>query len=98
MKRAYEFTVVFRIDPNNQVMKDSIAQVKEWAEADDLGKVNKVDETHWGRRKLAYEIDGQREGYYVMMHVDLDPLALPELERNLNLASTVLRYLLVRPD
>ena len=98
MKRAYEFTVVFRIDPNNQVMKDSIAQVKEWVEADDLGTVNKIDETHWGRRKLAYEIDGQREGYYVMMHADIDTLALPELERNLNLSATVLRYLLVRPD
>jgi len=98
MKRAYELTVVLRIDPNNQVMKENLAQVKEWLEADDLGKVNKVDETHWGRRKLAYEIDGQREGYYVIMYADIDPDGLPELEQNLNLSPVVLRYLLVRPD
>ena len=98
MKRAYELTVVFRIDPNNQVMKENLAQVKEWVEAADLGKVNKVDEAHWGRRKLAYEIDGQREGYYVIMYADIDPSGLSELEKNLNLSPMVLRYLLVRPD
>lgn len=98
MKRAYELTVVFRIDPNNQVMKDSIAQVKEWVEADDLGTVKNIDEAHWGRRRLAYEIDGQREGYYTLIYCDIDTDGLPELERNLNLSSTVLRYLLVRPD
>ena len=98
MKRAYELTVVFRIDPNNQVMKDSIAQVKDWVEADDLGSVSKIDETHWGRRRLAYEIDGQREGYYTLFYCDIDTSGLPELERNLSLSPTVLRFLLVRPD
>lgn len=98
MKRAYELTVVFRIDPNEQVMKENLAQVKQWVEADDLGKVNKIDETHWGRRRLAYEIDGQREGYYVLMLIDLAQEGLAELEHNLNLAGFVLRYLLVRPD
>jgi len=98
MKRAYELTVVFRIDPNEQIMKDSIAQVKNWVETDGLGVVNKIDETHWGRRRLAYEVDGQKEGYYVLMYLDLESAGVAELERNLNLAANVLRYLLIRPD
>ena len=98
MKRPYELTVVFRIDPNTQVMKDNIAQVKAWVEADDLGQINKIDETLWGRRRLAYEIEGRKEGYYVLMYVDLDPAGMDELERNLNLSPDVLRHLLVRPD
>ena len=98
MKRTYELTAVLRVDPNEQVMKDNIEQVKNWVEADGLGTVNKVDTTHWGRRRLAYEIDGQREGFYVLMDAEIDTAHLPELEHNLKLSPTVLRYLLVRPD
>jgi hypothetical protein len=62
MKRTYELTAVLRVDPNEQVMKDNIEQVKNWVEADGLGTVNKVDTTHWGRRRLAYEITAS-EGF-----------------------------------
>lgn len=96
MKRAYELSVIVRIDPNDQVIRDNISQVQEWVEADGLGEVVKAD--HWGRRRLAYEIDGQREGYYVIMDAAIDPSHIPELERNLKLATGIIRYLLIRPD
>lgn len=96
MKRPYELTFVVRVDPNEEVIRDSINQVKDWVEENDGGTVNKID--HWGRRRLAYEIDKQREGYYVLMEADIDTDHLPELEYNLKLASTVLRYLVIRPD
>lgn len=82
-----------RIDPNEEVINDTVTQVQSWVEADELGQVTKID--RWGRRKLAYEIDKQRDGYYVFMYADIDPQNLPELERNLKLSSNVLRYLIV---
>lgn len=93
MKRAYELTFVLRLDPNEEVLNENISQVQQWVEAEDHGQVKKID--RWGRRKLAYEIDGQREGYYVLMNMDLDPAGLPELERNLKLSTWILRYLIV---
>ncbi len=96
MKRDYELAFVVRVDPNEDVINDVINQVQSWVEADELGQVNKVD--RWGRRKLAYEIDKQREGYYVFFYAGIDPRNLPELERNLQLSSSVLRYLLVRAE
>jgi small subunit ribosomal protein S6 len=96
MKRPYELTFIVRIDPSEEVMNDTVEQVKTWVEADDLGTVNKVD--RWGRRKLAYLIDKQREGYYVLFEAEIEPKALPELERNLKLSTSILRYLIVRPD
>ena len=96
MKRQYELTYVVRIESNDEATKESIDQIQAWVEEDDNGKVNNAD--HWGRRKLAYEINGQREGYYVLLDADIDPDHLPELERNLKLSETVLRYLLIRPD
>lgn len=96
MKRPYELSIIVRIDPNEQVMRDAINQVQTWVEEEDKGKVNKAD--HWGRRRLAYEIEKQREGYYVIMDVEFETEEIPELERNLRLSNDILRYLLVRPD
>jgi small subunit ribosomal protein S6 len=96
MRRPYELTFIVRVDPSDEVMNQTVEQVKGWVEANDMGKVNKID--RWGRRKLAYEIDKQREGYYVLFEADIDTKNLPDLELNLKLSNTILRYLLIRPD
>lgn len=94
MKRSYELTVVLRLDPSEDVMNEHLDEVQGWIEADGLGSVTKID--RWGRRKLAYEVEKQREGYYVLFHSDIDPKGVKELERNLQIEPNVLRYLLIR--
>lgn len=96
MRYPYELTVIVRNDPNDEVINNTVGQVQSWVEANNLGQVTKVD--RWGRRRLAYEIDKQREGYYVCLTGEMDPANLPELERNMKLSSSVLRYLLIRTD
>jgi small subunit ribosomal protein S6 len=54
------------------------------------GEVGKID--RWGRRRLAYEIARQSEGYYVVAEFKADPAAIAELERSLHLADEVLRF------
>ncbi len=96
MRHSYELTVIVRNDPNDEVINTTVGQVQGWVEANSLGQVTKVD--RWGRRRLAYELDKQREGYYVCMTGEMDPANLPELERNLKLSPNILRYLLIRTD
>lgn len=96
MQRPYELAIVVRVDSNEEVMNDAVDQVKDWIETEDRGTVTKID--RWGRRRLAYEIDRQREGYYVIMEALIDTEALPEIERNLKLSASYLRYLIVRPE
>ena len=58
------------------------------------GEVDRVDE--WGKRRLAYAINYKTEGYYVLMYIKA-PSSLPqELERNLQIADSVLRYIVIR--
>ena len=58
------------------------------------GEIDRVDE--WGKRRLAYAINYKTEGYYVLMYIKA-PSELPrELERNLQIADSVLRYLVIR--
>jgi small subunit ribosomal protein S6 len=51
-----------------------------------------------GKRRLAYEIDDVREGYYITMHFRSDADQQKELERRMRLNDTVLRALFIRKD
>lgn len=57
------------------------------------GSITAVD--HWGVRQLAYPIRKAKTGYYVIVHVDADPTALPEFERVVKLDEETARYLIV---
>lgn len=50
----------------------------------------------WGRRKLAFAIDKQTEGTYVVVNLRLQSTALAEVERNIRLHEQILRYMFVR--
>jgi small subunit ribosomal protein S6 len=60
------------------------------------GSVTEID--RWGRRRFAYEIDDQHDGYYVVLRFTGDPSIQPELDRVLNIADEVIRHkILVAP-
>jgi len=58
------------------------------------GTAHNVDK--WGKRKLAYEVKGYREGYYVVVNFSGDAALSAELTRVLRIADDVIRHLLVR--
>jgi small subunit ribosomal protein S6 len=58
--------------------------------------VEKIDV--WGRRRLAYEINDQKEGYYVLIDFSAETDFPKELERVLKITEGVLRYLVIRTD
>lgn len=59
------------------------------------GATAEVDE--WGKKKLAYEIQKQSEGYFYFIKVDAEPTMPGPLEQEMRLRNeTVLRYLIVR--
>ena len=58
-----------------------------------IGELEKM-----GKRRLAYEIDDVREGYYVVMHFKADADQAKETERRLRLNDAVLRQLVIRKD
>ena len=60
------------------------------------GSVDGTD--YWGRRKLAYEIDGKTEGNYVVVNYTAEPALSDELDRVLNLNESVVRTKILRKD
>ena len=57
------------------------------------GELGRVD--RWGRRRLAYEIGRQSEGYYLVVGFSGTPESLAELDRVLSLADDVMRFKVV---
>ena len=60
------------------------------------GTITDVDE--WGKKRLAYEIQKMKEGYYYFIQFDADAACPAELEKRVRIMDNVLRYLIVRPE
>jgi len=60
------------------------------------GVIENVD--HWGKRRLAYEIKGHRDGVYMLVKFKAAPQGIKELERVLGLTGDVMRHVVVRLD
>lgn len=57
-----------------------------------------VKNEYWGLRNLAYRINKNRKGHYVMLALDAPHEAVKELERNIGLHEDVIRHLTVRVE
>src|SRR2546430_6160761 len=60
------------------------------------GEVKKTE--HWGLKTLAYRMNKNRKGHYVLLNLDAPPAAVAEMERNMRLSEDILRYLTIRVD
>ncbi len=60
------------------------------------GIIGEADE--WGKKRLAYEIQHEREGFYYFIPFEAAPTAPAEIERHVRIMDGVLRYLIVRAD
>ena len=88
----YEAVFVFSVKGGEEAAKTLSEKFKALIEAN--GTLASVDE--WGKRRLAYEIDDEAEGYYVLFNFDCAPDFPAELERLPNLPDGVLRSLVVK--
>jgi len=53
---------------------------------------------NWGLRNLAYRINKNRKGHYVLFNIEAPGSAIAELERTMRINEDVLRYLTIRVD
>lgn len=74
----------------DQGAKELATQVQDLIKSFD-GKIIKDD--FWGKRKLAYEIKHDSEGYYDVVTFELSSEALLKFKQKLNLVPNILRYL-----
>jgi small subunit ribosomal protein S6 len=93
--RRYETIFILRSDLGEPQVKDSIKRFEGLVAAGG-GEMLETDE--WGFRELAYRIHNERRGYYVRLDYAATGPVMNEVERNLRISDTVLRYLSVLVD
>lgn len=89
--RNYEVVVIAQPDLDEAALTSLIDKIKGWI-TDSGGTIDKVDQ--WGKRRMAYAIRKQREGQYTLFFVQMKPGFAAELERNLRLVESVLRFMI----
>ncbi len=60
------------------------------------GTITNIDE--WGKKRLAYEIQKMREGFYYFIQFDAESTVPAEIESRVRIMDNVIRYLCVRQD
>lgn len=91
----YEMVVVFKPFLPDKVRNEADAKVEQII-TDAKGSVTVRD--IWGKRYLAYEIDGHVEGYYVMYQFEAPSVKMDDIKKYLNRHPEILRYLVLRKD
>ena len=61
-----------------------------------LVTVTEVEE--WGKKRLAYEVQKMREGFYYFIQFEADATCPAEVERHVRIMDNVMRYLIVKKE
>ena len=88
----YEAMLVFSVKESEDAAKALVEKFKALMEKN--GTVESVDE--WGKRRLAYLINDEADGYYVLYNYEAKPEFPAELERIAKITDDVLRTLVVK--
>lgn len=93
--KAYELMLL--IDPS--LDEEAYAAVVAKAAGVVTASGGTVDSSEdWGKRRLAYEVDGLSDGAYTVMQIHANPDAVAELDRVLHITDPVARFMIVRRD
>ena len=88
---SYETVAVFNTKLGDEAIAANVEKFKTLIANN--GTIVKVDE--WGKRRLAYPIEDETEGYYVLIEFDSAPEFPAELDRIYKITDGVLRSLIV---
>ena len=95
MQIVYETMYILRSDLGEEQVEQAIAKYQNLIQ--EQGAEN-IEIQHRGKRRLAYEINRQREGVYVQMNYQAPGKVIAPLERAMRLSEDVIRYLTIKQE
>ena len=91
----YELAVVLNVKLEDEERAAAIEKITNYITRFG-GTVTNIDE--WGKKRLAYEIQKMKEGFYYFIQIDGDSTTPNELESRIRIMEPVIRYLCVRQE
>ncbi|WP_342513864.1 30S ribosomal protein S6 [Sporosarcina sp. FSL K6-1522] len=93
--RKYEIMYIIRPTVEDEAKKALIARFDEILTSNGA---EIIESKEWGKRRLAYEIDDLREGFYQLVKANAGTEAVNEFTRLANINEDILRHMVVRLD
>ncbi len=88
----YESVIIISPSVEEQGVKDLIQRFTDLINKD--GKVESAQDM--GKRKLAYEVKKNKEGYYVLINFEAKPTLIAELERNYRITDEIMKFIVIK--
>jgi len=95
VSRDYELGFILQPEVNEEQTRSLVERIEQIVTTYG-GQVVRVNQ--WGRRRLAYPIEHNRDGFYMFIDMILTPETVSELDRTLKVSEEVLRHLIKRRD
>ena len=90
----YESVVIINPSVGEEGIKSLVQKFTDLINTD--GKLEKADEL--GRKKLAYEIQKNTEGFYVVFYFEANPSLISELERVYRITDEIIKFMTVKVE
>ncbi len=90
----YESVIIVNPNLEEESVKNLIKKFSDLINTE--GTVSSVEEM--GKRKLAYEIRKQKEGFYIVFKFEAKPELISELERNYRITDEVIKFIVVKEE
>ena len=91
----YELAVVVSAKVEDDVRLATVEKAKALVERFG-GQVTEVED--WGKKRLAYEIQHMKEGFYYFIQFEAEATCPAEVEKRIRIMDNVIRYLCIRKD
>lgn len=91
----YELALVVNAKIEDEAREAVVEKAKEYVTRYG-GTITEVEE--WGKKRLAYEVQKMREGFYYFIHFEADTTCPAEVERHVRIMDNVMRYLIVKEE
>lgn len=90
----YESVIIINPSVDEEKVKSLIDKFSDLINKN--GKVEKVDTL--GKKKLAYEVKKNKEGIYVVLYFEAEPILIAELERNYRITDDVIKFIVIKVE
>ncbi len=92
--RKYE--IIFIVKPLEEEETNAVIEKFSKLIVANGGTIDKED--RWGKRRLAYEIKKEAEGFYVLFYVTCEPACVDECDRVMKITDEILKHMIVRSE
>lgn len=94
-KRLYEGMYILSASLSEEAMKKALGRITGLIE-EHGGEVQKIHDQ--GRKKLAYEINGHKQGYYFVIYFSVIPSAISEMWKEYHLNEDLIRFITLQAE